>query len=73
MLRALSVLVSTVRAAVRPRADLLLEIGALRQQLEVYQRQASPRRLLNQFATAAIIGVPIPRLVPAVIIKRYTM
>ena len=45
MLRALSVLVSTVRAAVRPRADLLLEIGALRQQLEVYQRQASPPRL----------------------------
>ena len=36
---------SIVRAATRNRADLLLEIAALRQQLDVYRRDSRPPRL----------------------------
>ena len=47
MLRAVSLLLSTVRTVTRSRADLLIEIAALRQQLEVYSR-ASPRPRLER-------------------------
>jgi putative transposase len=72
MLRALRILVSTVRAATRSRADLLLEIVALRQQLEIFRRQ-TPRPKLrrgdrvfwiwlrrhgSRWRTALVIGKP---------------
>ena len=48
MLRALRILISTVRAATRARADLLLEVSpvaALRQPLDVYRRQVTRPKL----------------------------
>ena len=48
MLRALRILVSTIRAATRSRSDLLLEIAALRQQLDVYRRQVSRPKLTRR-------------------------
>ena len=39
MLRMLRTMISTVLTATRSRADLLVEIAALRQQIEVYRRQ----------------------------------
>ena len=45
MLRVLAILISTVRAATQSRADLLLEVAALRQQLEVYRRQVKRPKL----------------------------
>ena len=39
MFETLKMLLSTVLVATRSRSDLLLEIAALRQQIEVYQRQ----------------------------------
>jgi putative transposase len=45
MLRALGILASTLHAATRPRAELLLEIAALRQQLDVYRRQVKRPKL----------------------------
>ncbi|MFT5431821.1 MAG: putative transposase [Myxococcota bacterium] len=39
MLSALKALLSTATTLVRPRAKLLLEVAALRQQLRVYRRQ----------------------------------
>lgn len=45
MLGALRILILTLRSATRSRADLLLEIAALRQQLGVYRRQVSRPKL----------------------------
>ena len=59
MLRALGLIVSTVRTATRSRADLLLEIAALRQQLDVYRRQVSRPKVPS--ATASRIRGPRPR------------
>ena len=39
MLGMMTLMLSTVRVATRSRADPILEIAALRQQLEVYRRQ----------------------------------
>ena len=45
MFKALRILVSTVRAATRSRADLLFEIAALRQQIDVYRQQVKHPKL----------------------------
>ena len=50
MLRALRILISTVRAATRTRADLLLEVTALRQQVDVYRRQATRPKLQRRLS-----------------------
>ena len=45
MLRLLYSVLSTVRSAARSRLDLLLEIAALREQLEIYRRQVRRPKL----------------------------
>ncbi len=45
MFRIFLSLVSTIRSATRPRTDLLLEIAALRQQLDIYRRQVKRPKL----------------------------
>ncbi len=57
MLAMLRTMVSAVLVAARSRSDLLLEIAALRQQLEVYRRQVKRALMPTVTATDGADGV----------------